>query len=307
MITLREVETEADVLTWLAIRARIDPEHPITRANFDDRRGEHGRTDLLAFVGAEPVGAAWAYLPYASESSEFVNVSVRVLPEARRVGVGSALFRRVSEHARELRRLRLYTVTRHDDADTLRYLGVRGYVELTRMEDVALDLHAVHVEPETPRRIEIVPFAPEHERGMYDVSLEADADTPSPDPFVAGSFERWRSHDLGLCVIRELSFVALDDRDVVGWATLGDEHDGIAVHWMTGVARRARRRGIARALKTHQIDAARRAGLRELRTQNDVANAPMRRVNERLGYRRRLTWLHLGGPLLDGADVGRSV
>jgi RimJ/RimL family protein N-acetyltransferase len=67
---------------------------------------------------------------------------------------------------------------------------------------------------------------------------------------------------------------------------------------MTGVSRRARGRGIARALKLAQIRAAQAAGFRQLRTQNDVANAPMRRVNQRLGYRVRLAWIHLGGPLL---------
>jgi len=307
VITLRAVETEADVLTWLAIRARIDPEHPITRENFDDRRGEHGRVDLLGLLAGEPVGTAWTYLPYSSETSEFLDVNVRVVREFRRRGVGTALFGRVSEQARSLGRKRLYIVTRFDDEEMLGYLGKRGFEELTRMEDVALDLRDSSIEPEAPPGVEIVPVAPAYERGMYAVSLEADADVPSPDPFVPGSFERWRSHDLGPQVIRELSFVAIESGDVIGWATLGGAHDGIAVNWMTGVARRARGRGVARALKSHQIAAARAAGLRELRTQNDVANAPMRRVNEKLGYRPRLTWIHLGGPLLDGADVSRSV
>jgi predicted GNAT superfamily acetyltransferase len=88
---------------------------------------------------------------------------------------------------------------------------------------------------------------------------------------------------------------------------VGDEHDGIAVHWMTGVARSARGRGVATALKSHQIAAASSAGLRELRTQNDVVNAPIRAVNARLGYRLRLAWIHLGGPLLDDAPGGRLV
>jgi ribosomal protein S18 acetylase RimI-like enzyme len=299
VIELREVVTEDDVVTWLGIRARIDPEHPITRSNFDDRRGTHGRIDLLGLLDGEAVGAAWGSPPYASETSEFQHANVRVLAEARRRGVGSALFERLSEHARSLGRTRLYLVTRSDDEEMLGYLHRRGFEELTRMEDVALDLRASSIEPETPPGVKIVPVAVEHERGMYEVSLEADADVPSPDPFVPGSFERWLGYDLGPQVIRELSFVALEDGVVIGWATLGGEHDGTAYHWMTSVARRARGRGVARGLKTHQIAAARGAGLRELRTTNDVANRPMRRVNERLGYTPRLTWIHLGGPLLD--------
>jgi GNAT superfamily N-acetyltransferase len=304
VIGLRPVVSEADVETWLSIRARIDPDHPITRANFDTGREKPDRLDLLADLDGEPVGAAWAHVSGRSESSELVSVSVRVLRECRRRGVGSALFARVSSHARGLGRSRLTTVTRHDDADTLGYLGRRGFAELTRTEDVAVDLGSVAtVETPAPVGIVIARVGQEHEAGMYRVSLEADQNVPSPEPYDTGTFERWRENELGPCVLRELSFVPLEGDDLVGFATLGDEHDGIAVHWMTGVARRARGRGIATALKAHQIEAARAAGLRELRTQNDVANAAMRHVNERLGYRRRLAWIHLGGPLLHDAPV----
>lgn len=70
-----------------------------------------------------------------------------------------------------------------------------------------------------------------------------------------------------------------------------------ANHWMTGVARAARGRGIAVALKQAQIAAAKADGWAFLRTQNDLANAAMRAVNEKLGYERRFEWVHLVGPL----------
>jgi GNAT superfamily N-acetyltransferase len=70
---------------------------------------------------------------------------------------------------------------------------------------------------------------------------------------------------------------------------------------MTGTRRAWRRRGIALALKQAQIDAARSAGLRRLRTANAVQN-PMLLVNERLGFRRDVDWIHLRGPLLDGDE-----
>jgi mycothiol synthase len=69
---------------------------------------------------------------------------------------------------------------------------------------------------------------------------------------------------------------------------------------MTGVARRARGRGVALALKQAQIAAAKEAGVKFLHTTTDLGNAPMRRVNEKLGYERKFEWLHLGGPLLAG-------
>ncbi len=51
--------------------------------------------------------------------------------------------------------------------------------------------------------------------------------------------------------------------------------------------------------------AARAAGIELLRTQNDLANEPMRRVNDQLGYKPTVEWLHLAGPLL--GDVPRAV
>lgn len=297
-VVLRPVETDEDVAAFLDVRARVDPQYPITRANFDDGRDRPDRIDVLAVIDGEVVGAAWANLPSSRGASAFMYVSVRVVPERRRLGAGTALFRCVSEHALALGRSRLYTVTRHVDADTPAYLGKRGYVELTRMEDLALDLTVMPPDEGPPAGIEIVPLAHKYERGMYEVAKEANPDIPSPDPIEAGTFEEWRRRELGPRVFPELSFVALQNREVVGWATLGEDQPGCAQNFMTGVARQARGRGVARALKLAQIHAARKAGLHRLRTQNDLANVAMRRVNERLGYELCFAWVHLGGPLL---------
>ena len=68
-------------------------------------------------------------------------------------------------------------------------------------------------------------------------------------------------------------------------------------HWMTGIRRDCRGRGIATALKSAAIAAAREAGVPVLRAQNDLANAAMRRVNEKLGYRPRLEFVYLARPV----------
>ena len=58
-----------------------------------------------------------------------------------------------------------------------------------------------------------------------------------------------------------------------------------ATHDMTGVKRAWCGRGIAGALKRTQIAWAKSAGYERLITQNEVRNEPIRRLNERLGYR----------------------
>ena len=117
---------------------------------------------------------------------------------------------------------------------------------------------------------------------------------------MSGPFEEWHDRHFGALTVRDLSFVALDGDRVVGYALLHTHTEGTGEHSMTGVARRYRGRGIALALKETQIAAAKDAGYQTLRTQNDLGNAPMRRVNEKLGYVRKFEWVHLGGPLLEG-------
>jgi mycothiol synthase len=188
-------------------------------------------------------------------------------------------------------------VVRHDDRDSLAFYAARGFGERGRMQDVQLELATANITAAPPEGIELVPLTEAHERGAYAVALEAHADVPSAEPLVTGTFEQWHARQFGELTLRHLSFVAIEDGRVVGYAILGRDSADTADHWMTGVARAARGRGIALALKQAQIAAAKADGWAFLRTQNDLANAAMRAVNEKLGYERRFEWVHLAGPL----------
>jgi len=187
---------------------------------------------------------------------------------------------------------------RHDDIDTQSYLGKRGYVEVLRMRESVLDLADARGGFDPPAGVELVVLSVELEPAVYVAALEIERDIPAADAVEIGTFDDWRAHELSSQALRDCSFVAVSGGKVVGYATLhaGDNHEGH--HAMTGVVRGWRRRGVALALKQAQIDAARRHGLRRLRTANAIEN-PMLQVNERLGYRRDVDWLHLRGPLLD--------
>src|SRR5262249_45156714 len=152
--------------------------------------------------------------------------------------------------------------------------------ELGRMQDVALALAEVDVVPDIPAGIELVPAAEEYDEGAWRVAFEADADIPSGEPIRTGDLEQWRARHLDGLAVRELSFVALENGRVVGYALLMRHTPGTLQHSMTGVARAVRGRGVGLALKQAQIAAAKAAGIEQLRAQNDLANAPMRRINE---------------------------
>jgi len=245
----------------------------------------------------EPVGAASVSKFGGALDGEFAYVTLRVVASHRRHGVGTALHVRATEHARGLGKSRFYAVVRHDDADSLGYYTACGFEEIGRMQDVTLNLSTATVDETAPEGVEIVAATPEHDRGAYAVALEADADIPSGTPIVTGDFETWHRRHFGPLTSRELSRVALEDGVVIAFGIVSRFTDDTYQHSMTGVARHARGRGVAVALKRAQIAAAQRAGARFLRTQNDLANAPMRRVNDQLGYERRFEWVHLSGPL----------
>lgn len=299
MITVRPVENDADLDTFVEIRRRIQPENPLPREVIVEEREKADYLALLADLDGEPVGAASAAQFWVDPDGALAAVTIRVVAEARRRGVGTALDLRCSQHARELGKSRLFTFARYDDEDSLGYFASRGFEEIGRMQDVRLDLSTAAVEVSAPAGIEIAVLVDEHEHGMYEAALEADADIPSATPIRTGTFEHWRERHLGGRVLRELCFVALENERVVGYAILGRHNEDTAEHWMTGVARSARGRGVALALKRAQIAAAKDAGWTFLRTLNDLSNAPMCRVNEKLGYERKSEWLHLSGPLLD--------
>ena len=299
---IRHVDGEADIAAFLAIRATVDPEYPITRESFDDAPDAPGRIDLLTLSGGVPVGCAFGGNLWNDPESTVGFVSVRVLDGHRRRGIGTALLRTVSTHFEAHGSTKLYAVTRA--TEVIAFLEHHGFGEVGRMQEVELHPAASDIGPPALPGIEIVRVSEELVPGMHEVALEADADIPSPEPIATGTLEHWRERHLGPLALREQSFAAVEGGEVVGYAILG-EASGSATHWMTGVRRDRRGRGIAKALKQAQIVAAREAGIEVLRTQNDLANVPMRRINEQLGYKPTVEWLHLAGPLL--GDVPQAV
>ena len=295
---IKRVETEAEIESFLAIREAVDSTNPMTRESWDAAREAADRLDVIKHHGEAPIGCAFVERMYGDPTSSIGWVSVRVLAEHRRRGHGTALLRHVSEHVRGFGGTSLYAGTRSTAADMLAFLGHHGFEEVGRMQDVELELADADATFSVPEGIELVPLTEDLDAGAHAVALEADADIPTATPIVTGDLERWRTRNLDALAERGFSFVALADGEVVGFAILGRAVPGVLEHYMTGIRRDFRGRGIAQALKRAQIAAAKAAGYERLRTQNDLANAPMRAVNERLGYRSRLEWVHFQGPLV---------
>jgi GNAT superfamily N-acetyltransferase len=283
----------ADLPAVAALMHEVAPEMALTADELaHEQMLTPGGRRFVAEVGGELAGVGVASTFYAREP-EFEGswTTLQVREPFRRRGIGSALLTRIAEHAAVLGKGSLHMWTSEARAETGPWLTRRGFAEHERAKYVALPLAGLAppaVDP--PPGVELTTLAarPELVAAIYDAALEAEADIPSADPFVPVTIEQWRTFavdrpDLPYdgCV------VALAGAEVVGWASMGlpAARPGVGYHNMTGVRRAWRGRGVAGALKRATIAWAVDRGLDELETENDEANAPMRAINRRLGYR----------------------
>lgn len=155
-----------------------------------------------------------------------------------------------------------------------------GDIEVPTLDGIALTSMAEH---------------PELEQAFVELWNESISDIPSALSFPAASSAQVREFldvaegDAWPNRIR----IAVDGAEqLAGFCALvrsGERTGHVYGHRLTATARSARGRGLAVALKLDAIRWAARAGATELVGSNDSANAPMRAVNDRLGYERQFT------------------
>jgi GNAT superfamily N-acetyltransferase len=206
--------------------------------------------------------------------------------------VDEPAWREASEAARAIRKagLEVWTTTRTQEVAD--WLAERGYEEVRRYVISELDVAAA-AEPEQPR-FEIVTLTdrPDLEAELHSLARVAYADQPGrADSRIQGWLE-W-----GLRSQRpDAYFIALEDGELLGYGYLQLEDET----WTNGfmaVARAARGRGVAGALKRAQIAWAKEQGIATLRTANEVRLASMLDLNRRLGYLPLYEEIVLRGPL----------
>jgi GNAT superfamily N-acetyltransferase len=304
-ITVAPSRTDAEALIWLDTRRRMKAGSGPTLEEFRHREEAWTRVvHLLASLGGEPAGTAFAGSFPGTAHESHVAADLAVLPDLRRRGIGTALYRELSAHARVHGKDSLVGEVMADDPGSLEWALRRGFEEIERQEALALDLSGCEREPgDVPLGIEIVTRAerPDLARQMYEVGLEAGRDIPGLDGTHEPTFEEWASFEIERpSRDPELCFIAVEGGRVVGFASLDVFPDNV-FHGLTAVARPARRRGVGEALKRAQIAAAVARGYRRLLTESEHENEPMRRLNEKLGYapEPRMSTIVLKGPLMD--------
>ncbi len=294
---------EPDELTSLKVYNTVWPHDAVTiDAVHSFRDSAQDYIDYLVredgVILGSGVGAIFAY------RARRVVTLITVLAGQRRRGAGTALHEAISMWAsgRGVRELEVSVSS--NDPESLSFAQRRGFTEERR--EVGLVLSLVGVSPpqvQPPAGIEVVTWAqrPELARGMYEVDFETHPDIPGFEDVAVEPFEDWMAHHMQRPTDSpEATFIALADEEVVGFAKLSLTAPTAAGHAMTAVKRAWRGRGIARALKATEINWALANGYTELHTSNEERNAPINRLNARLGYRPGIGRIHLVGPIIGG-------
>ena len=292
MIAVRRAESDADLEAWRRVRIAVVPNE---RAQTVDELRE-ALTPTQLYLLAELDGrVAGSGVAGRSDLAGQGFLSPRVLPAARRRGVGTALLRELAEHVQRHGFDRAGAML--DDTASLAFVERFGFREVDR--DVE-QVRAIGDEawPEPPPGIEVVSLAerPElFERAYHELALEAFRDFPLDRP-IEISLEDWNRE---WQVWPEGSFFALADGELVGMAGLirDDDRPGRAENSLSAVRRDWRRRGVASLLKRTVLAWAAANGLQEVYTWTQNGNAAMRVVNERLGYETRSVAIRVRGRL----------
>jgi GNAT superfamily N-acetyltransferase len=287
-VEIRPVRDDAELEAALGLSNTVRPDLAMTMDDLRSYMASAPQQHFVAWDGGRSVGSGYAAL-HAARPEPFIHVVVR--PEERRRGVGSALFAAVTAWAAGHDRQEVESFVDDSEPEARAFLERRGFVPVTREIKFALDL-ADHVPlpVDPPAGIAIVTWAerPEAARGLYEVACEANPDIPGEEDDVIEPYEDWLARHMQRSGDRpEATFVALAGDEVVGYSkfSLTDAQPTIAFHDLTGVKRAWRGRGVAGALKRAQIAWAKEAGYERLLTNNEERNAPIRKLNERLGYK----------------------
>jgi predicted N-acetyltransferase YhbS len=291
MIEVRPAETDAELEAWIQVRRAVLPNESAGTVERLRARSKPERLLLLAELDGRLAGSG---LADRSDQPGRVALAPRVLPAARRRGVGTALLRELVAHASRFD-VELVSALVVDDGS--RAFAERfGFRERDRQVEQVKKLGAEPAPPPLPNGVRVVSVAqcPELLRQAYPLACQGYADMALDRPATI-SLDDWLSHE---ATLPKGSFVALADGEIVGYSGLV-RHDvaGVAEDGLTVVRREWRRRGLALALKRMELAWAVTSGLREVVTWTQRGNDGMRRLNELLGYEYRDVCLTMVAPL----------
>ncbi len=273
-------------------------------ARYDGDRLHLGR--LVAEEAGDLVGMAEYHHVATMYHPQKLWVDVVVRPDRQGQGIGTRLYRELTEAMRPLRPTVLWTGVRETFPRSVRFVQDRGFREVRRAWESRLAVASFDPRPfaakaaQAVRQVQVVTAAELRERhphwlaALYDLHTTAAADIPQPEPYTPPTLDEYRQRLLdNPNYLPDGHVLAVDGDRCVGesFVLRSQRLPDVLYQGLTAVRREYRGKGIALALKLRVIEYARRQGYREIRTWNDSLNAPMLRINTALGFVRQPAWI----------------
>jgi mycothiol synthase len=278
MIRLHPAKTDADLEAWIHVRRVVAPNDSAGTVELHRAREKPERLLLLAEMDGDLAGSG---VSDRSDLGDRFSIAARVLPSARRRGVGTTLLAPLAEHATAFGVDKLTTEV--EDAGSRSFAERFGFQETDGQVEQVKQLGQLQTPTALPQGLEIVTIAerPDLLEAAYPLACEGYADFATERPATL-SLEDWLRDE---ATLPEGSFAALMNGEVVGYSgLLRHDSPGKAEDGLTVVRRDWRRRGLASALKGMELAWAAANGFAEVVTWTQRGNQGMRRLNERLGY-----------------------
>ncbi len=280
-----------------------DPEDPKQMRHWWASSSDDVVDRQIAMNGTQAVGYTMRRHPQWTKMPErFARIGAELRPAMRTAQRLDALYETLEAAARKDGTKKVTSWAW--DPDTLRkdMLQKRGFREERRERFWELDLakNKDRIEKMTDasrakmreQGIQILTVAhdrdPEKLQKLHRMSNEAEQDVPTTVPHVETTYQEFLDW-LGSPGLRQdRMWIAREGDDILGVSQLSyPPVRGVVQTDWTGMARKARGRGIARALKCETLMQAMVLGVDRVRTDNDSANAPILHINESMGYERR--------------------
>jgi len=305
--TLQDARFAADM--WTAVRPD-DPQDPIAYEHYWANPEEKGVNErFIGELAGERVAFAqqrhtkWEHTP-----KRYGNVAADLLPEFRTSERLAQLVTAMEDRSRADGSATFTSWTWEDDGLKLGVLQAGGYTEERRERFWELDLvanrerlAAMAEESRLKMReqgISILTIDDLPDSGkwhkLWRVSEEAVQDIPTTVPHVEGTFKDFMKWMRSPGLHEDRTWIAREGSEILGVSILSypRERGTVQTDW-TGMARSARGKGIARALKCETVMQAIALGVDKVRTDNDSTNTPILHLNEVMGYQRRADMIQL--------------
>ena len=234
-------------------------------------------------------------------------INIYVDPQYQRMGVGGAIFDKLSDELTDLDAEVAWTMNKEDLSGQREFFQKRGFMEKRRDWESRLDLPAFQPEKfrgyETKMAEQGISFTTLAEvmragddsmRKLHDLVQHIVADMPRQADFTPVPYDQWKTLlSNSPRIVPEGFLIARHGSEFVGESDVlrNERAPRTLSQGDTGVRREFRGRGIATALKLRVIEFAKNNGYETIETWNDSTNAAMLAVNTKLGFERRIGWI----------------